>query len=418
MKLLNLIIEFLLYPLAIRIYYFTIFLASFFNSKAKKWISGRKNWKLELYNFKKNNPNQGKIIWVHSASLGEFEQARPIITELKKTLPNCQIVCTFYSPSGYEIRKNYKQADYVAYLPLDTKSNAKFWIKTLQPNLVLWVKYDIWANFLIELKNQQIPSILFSAIFREKQHYFKSYGGYFKKALQRFSHIFVQNESSLSRLKAQNFKNVSIAADTRFDRVWQNAQKPMEIPPIFQFINNKKTIVAGSTWQADEAILIQFINKKNNSQNWKLIIAPHEISATKIADLRAKIKAKTILFSEIEQHKPIDFDILIIDCIGLLSSIYQYGNLAYIGGGFGAGIHNILEPAVFNLPIIFGSKYEKFQEAKDILQQKGAINISNFEELEKAIQFFENNKVSNKQYVKNNIGGTALILEKSLEILR
>ncbi len=401
-----------IYNLIIKLYGFLIHLSSLFNKKAKLWVNGRKNWREELkkYNNKFSNTNDFKI-WIHSASLGEFEQARPVIDELKKWKPKSKIICTFFSPSGYEIRKNYKDADWVTYLPLDTKQNAKFWVETLKPNLVLWVKYDIWLNFLTEIKKNQIPCILFSSIFRKNQIYFKPYGNFFKQGLQSFTHIFVQNKFSKKLLNHSNIQHCSVANDTRFDRVFDTAQNPKNFPYLKTFSENEKVLIAGSTWEKDEDILALFINNQQNN-NWKIVIAPHEINETKLAKLEAKLNVSTIRFSEIKKQEINDLRVIIIDCIGLLSSIYQYGNIAYIGGGFGAGIHNILEAAVFDLPIIFGSKHHKFKEAKDLINLKGAKSIANYREFETAVAFFETNKVNNQQYIKENLGGAKIILLK------
>ncbi len=431
------LIQYIIYPIFLRVYYWGIFIASFFNKKAKKWIEGRKNWFWDIGIIGASNgkippqlkswrdkPEDYKLnkrpkrIWIHTSSLGEFEQARPLIKALKETLPHCQIICTFFSPSGYEIRKDYKAVNWVGYLPLDTRKNAKFWAEKINADVVLWVKYDIWVNFLVELKKQGIPVLLFSSIFRKEQHYFRWYGQFFKRGLESFEHIFVQNESSESLLKKHNLSNVSVAHDTRFDRVWNNAQNPKEIPVITALKQDKKLLIAGSTWQEDEKLLIEIINNKQQNNNYKFIIAPHEIHHNNIQKLKDEITLPCLCYSEIQQKKITNFDVLIIDNIGLLSSIYQYGDIAYIGGGFGTGIHNILEAAVFDLPVIFGPEYHKFQEAKDLIKEKFAISIKNTDELLSAIYYFEQHSVENKNYVASKMGGTARVMEKVLEVIK
>jgi 3-deoxy-D-manno-octulosonic-acid transferase len=401
-----------IYSTLLAIYSFLVLFASLFNKKAKSWIDGRKNIfeRLEIA-----IGNQRNIVWFHSASLGEFEQGRPVIEDLKLRNPNVKILVTFYSPSGYEIRKNYPLADFIFYLPVDFKRNAERFLDIVKPSAVYFIKYEFWHNYLNSIHSRKIPVYCFSANFRPGQAFFKWYGAWYKQVLYCFNHIFVQNEQSKALLKTIGLNNVTVTGDTRFDRVFQIASQTKILPVVDQFKNSKPIIIAGSTWPADEANLIRYINQCEI--DCKFIIAPHEIHESEIEQLVAEIKHPVLRFSQSTGQIPSNFKVLVIDNIGMLSSIYQYGNCAYIGGGFGKGIHNILEAATFGLPVIFGPKYQKFQEAIDLIHREGAFAVANFDSLKSILDKLMTNETalskSNnicKQYVADNVGATKKIL--------
>ncbi len=351
-----------------------------------------------------------KHIWIHTASLGEFEQGRPIIEAIKEKNPEAKILLTFFSSSGYEICKNYPLADVVCYLPIDTSRNARRFINAIQIEKAIFIKYEFWRNILLELKKREIPTYLVSSTFRKNQLFFKPCGISHRKVLNYFTHIFVQNELSKNLLQEINIHNVTISGDTRFDRVVKIAQNAKQFPLIRIFAENQNVLVAGSTWEKDEKIIIKHFNK-NHSQ--KLIIAPHEISKHRLEVLCSKIKRPYVKYSEATEENVTQADCLVIDGFGLLSSIYQYGNLAYIGGGFGVGIHNTLEAAVWKIPIIFGPNYQKAEEAKDLIACGGAISICNAEEYKKEFIRLLNNENAGERaglYVQQHAGSTDLIM--------
>lgn len=404
----------ILYLLGIRIFQILVLLASPFNSKAKLWLKGRKTIFKSL---KQNVDSNEKIYWIHCASLGEFEQGRPLIEALKNAYPQYKILLTFYSPSGYEIRKNYEHADYVYYLPLDTPLNAKHFVEMVKPQAVFFVKYEFWYFFLREINKRNIPLYLVSGIFRKNQRFFKPNGIKSRKMLKWFTHFFVQNEESKELLQSINITNVSVAGDTRFDRVYDITQKAKSLPLIESFTKDEIVLIAGSSWKADEELLLKYFNE--STHQFKLIIAPHEIHKENITRIEKTISdsKKILKFSEANKTNIHKADVLIIDSIGILSSVYKYGNIAYIGGGFGKGIHNILEAATFGLPILFGPNYLKFKEAIELIKLKGAFTIKNYDELKSKLDSFlsnqerikESGKISSK-YVEQNRGATAHIL--------
>jgi 3-deoxy-D-manno-octulosonic-acid transferase len=406
----------LIYNIAIVIYSLSIRIASVNNKKAKLWVDGRKNIFFEISGKLKNN--NSKIIWIHAASLGEFEQGRPLIEKIKTQNPEKKIFLTFFSPSGYEIRKNYTFADYIFYLPADTPKNAKKFIELVKPEKVYFIKYEFWLNYLSELNKNKTPIYLVSGIFRESQLFFKWYGKSYKTVLKYFTHFFVQNEISENLLKTIGIENVTISGDTRFDRVIDIAKESKNLDLVEKFCDNRDVIIAGSTWQPDEELLSNF--KNNTTLDVKLILAPHEIHENNIKRIKKLFKTKVLLYSEILLVNPSEYNVLIINNIGMLSSLYKYGKIAYIGGGFGAGIHNILEAAVFGKPIVFGIKYQKFKEATDLIALKGAISISNFQEIEIAFNnFLTDHKLLDitseisKNYVFNNSGALKIIYNKT-----
>lgn len=409
----------LLYRTGIFFYSLFIYIFSAFNEKARLFVRGRKNWEKTLG--QKIDP-KAKYIWFHCASLGEFEQGRPVIEDLKNRLPEYKILLTFFSPSGYEIRKNYPLADVVAYLPMDTKHNAKAFLNIVQPEKVFFVKYEFWYFYFSELSKRKIPLYIISAIFRENQQFFKNthWGKWYLKMLSQVEHLFVQNEKSGELLKTIGLSNFTVSGDTRFDRVAAIAKVSKEIPIVEKFMGNSLLLIAGSTWKPDEELLATFINQSNNI---KFIIAPHEVSAVNINRIHQLLKKPAISFSKVTEAEIDRFQVLIIDSVGLLSSLYRYGNIAYIGGGFGVGIHNILEAATFGLPVIFGPNYKKFKEAVDLTFEGGAISISNFDELLQALNNLINKKAERektsdicKNYVAKNVGSTKVIIKKVFNI--
>jgi 3-deoxy-D-manno-octulosonic-acid transferase len=389
-------------------------LLSLFSPKIKLFVDGRKSVFQTLTS--KISPGD-KTIWLHAASLGEFEQGLPVMEKIKIRFPNHKIVVTFFSPSGYEVRKNNSIADVTVYLPLDTKSNAKQFLKLIHPDLVFFIKYEYWPNYLNELKKANIKTYLISGIFRDDQAFFKWYGGFYRKALKAFDYFFVQNESSKKLLQSLGFNNVKISGDTRFDRVVAILERDNSLDFIKQFKNNTATIVIGSSWPKDESLLVNYINQTN--EKVKFIIAPHNIKTEQIQELKNSILKKTILFSEKENTNLSDYDVLIIDTIGILTKIYSYADIAYVGGGFGnPGVHNILEPATFGIPIVVGPNFSHFAEAVALAHQEGCISVSNQNELNDTFS----NLISNEDirhekghicstFVQMNKGATEVILK-------
>jgi len=384
-----------------------------FNLKIKLFVEGRKNIFAYL---QQNISADASIIWIHTASLGEFEQGLPIIEKLKKNYPEQKILITFFSPSGYEVKKNSNVVDFICYLPLDSKYNAKKFISLVNPKLVIFVKYEIWPSYLNQLKTNNIPTLLTSAIFNKKQIFFKWYGAFMRKSLLNFTHFFVQDERSEMLLNSINIKNVTISGDTRFDRVIEILDRDNSLGFMNSFKGNKFCLVAGSTWPEDEKIVVKHINTCLTSN--KYIIAPHNINATHIKDLVASITKNTIVYSEIKNQNIASFDVLVIDTIGLLTKIYSYADVAYVGGAFATGLHNTLEPAVFGIPIIIGPNYDGFKEAKDLVTKKGIkviSNISSFNEVfnKLAINTKHYKAIGkiNKSYVTANTGASTVILD-------
>ncbi|HNX21705.1 MAG TPA: glycosyltransferase N-terminal domain-containing protein [Bacteroidales bacterium] len=402
----------LFYTFAIYIYQSAIHIASLFNHKAKLWIQGRKNIFNEL-EFKCAG-NQ-YIVWFHCASLGEFEQGKPFIEKVKNEHPQTKILVTFFSPSGYTIRKNDPIADFVFYLPIDTISNAKKFIKIVNPRFAVFVKYEYWYNYIQQLDQKNIPFFYISAIFRKEQYLFKWYGSWFVRQLKKCTRFFVQDDQSISLMQQLKIENVTKTGDTRFDRVYKIASQSYDLPYVVQFKNRSKLLVAGSTWEPDDKILKSFLDQ--NKRTFKLIIAPHEIHASRIQYLKDLFFDYSIIcFSEMEQEHMADYQVFIIDTIGILSKIYKYSDYSYIGGAFGAGLHNILEAAVFGVPLFFGPKYQKFKEARDLVQLEGAFSILNDEQLilkitQLEMRQEEYDKTCNicKKFVHNNIGAVDMI---------
>ena len=380
------------------------------NKKAKLWLRGRASF--PHFDFKE------KTIWMHCASLGEFEQGRPLLEEVKKAYPSYRIALSFYSPSGYEVMKDYPGADTVFYLPMDNPFHARKLISALDPALVLWVKYEYWYYYLAELKKRNIPVLLVSGVFRKNQPFFQWYGMIWRRMLACFDRLFVQDESSLSLLASIGIKgNTEIAGDTRFDRVIAIAEKKEPVPYIENFKGNKRLLVAGSTWEEDEIELLHFVKANPDIQ---FVIAPHEVDETNLQDVK-KVFENSVLYSEyskqVETAK--DSHVLIIDNIGMLARIYQYADVCFVGGGFGSdGVHNVLEAAVYGKPVVFGPVYEKFAEAKGLVEAGGAFSVDGPLALESALtklftdeSAFQKSSQLARDFVYNNKGATKRILD-------
>lgn len=406
----------LLYDISVKLIYLIIKIAALFNhSKAKLWIDGRKNtfMYLEAQDFENEH-----IIWFHAASLGEFEQGRPLIERIKKEYPNYKILLTFYSPSGFEIRKNYAHADFICYLPLDTAKNAKRFLDIVQPKSIIFIKYEFWFHYLNEATKRNIPTIYIAALFWESMSYFKWYLSFFIPVFQKISHYYVQNEASKIALQNNVFKSkaapISVIGDPRIDRVLQIAKEALSFPLIEAFCNGKNTLIAGSTWEKDDNLLKVLIEKK---QDWYFIIASHDISEKRLQFIENQLdKNREVRYSNLAKCDLQTKNILLIDNIGMLSSIYRYGKIAYIGGGFGSGIHNTLEPMAFGLPVIFGKKYQQFEEAKAMVEQSAAFSIENeielisiFEQLEN-VEFYNEASQKITNYMNQNKGATEKII--------
>ena len=402
-----------LYNLGILGYYLLVKIGSIRNEKARKWIEGRKNIFTRL---RETIPPGERILWFHASSLGEFEQGRPVIESVRKLKPDYKILLTFFSPSGYELRKDYKFADYIFYLPLDTKKNAERFIDIVRPEKVFFIKYEFWYNFLTQLKEEGIPTYIFSALFRPSQIFFKPWGKWYLKAITTYEHIFVQNQESFDILHKFGFINVSVSGDTRLDRVGEIADAAPRLDKLEIFCGKQKAIIAGSTWKEDEDLFIPYVNKCQRGQ--KFVIAPHEVNPQSLERVCCALEKTYAFYSTASPQELKDADVLIVDGYGYLVSVYRYGAFAYVGGGFTSGIHSILEPAAFGLPVIIGPDFQKFQEAHDMLSLGAATCINNYEELENQIDNYRSNpdalnaaSASAHNYVDQNRGASKEIVK-------
>ena len=406
-----------MYDIAIALYAFVVRIVSLFNKKAKKLLAGQgKTFSI----LAKNIDPQARYIWFHAASLGEFEQGRPLIEKIREEKPEYKILLTFFSPSGYEAKKDYAGADIVCYLPFDFRSNARKFLDYAKPEIAIFIKYEFWMNYLNYLKKRNIQTYIISAIFRPTQIFFRWYGYRYRDVLSDFNWFFVQDENSLKLLERFNHHNITISGDTRFDRVYQIAKQENILPLVEKFISQKEkkqfVLIAGSAWDKDEEILIPYFNQHSEI---KLIIAPHEIKEEEIAKLKNRIKRPCVLYSQTNEKEVEKADCLIIDCIGLLSSVYRYGSIAYIGGGFGVGIHNVLEAAVYGIPVLFGPNYDKFKEAKELITCGGAFSVSSKADFSALMnnlltysEIIQSAGDKAKNYVFDNLGATQKIYEK------
>ncbi len=388
-------------------------LIALFHPKIKLFIDGRKEVFTHL---KKTFSKEDQVLWVHTASLGEFEQGLPVIEQLKKNYPAYKILVTFFSPSGYEVKKNSSAAHAITYLPLDTIKNAERFVDLVKPKLVIFVKYEIWPNYLKTLGQRKIPILLISALFKEEQIYFKNYGGFMRGTLHHFSHIFVQNTNSVRLLNNIGIKNVTLGGDTRFDRVMEIVIRDNHLAFMEEFKSDSPLLVAGSTWPEDEAILVPYINADNASL--KYVLAPHNIKPEHINKLKASFTKQTVLYSQLENKSLSDYQVLIIDTIGILTKIYSYADMAYVGGGFATGLHNTLEPAVFGVPVIIGSNFKGFKEAEDLVEEGGVLVVNNKEEYHDLMtrlvsdsEFLRRTGDINRNYINKNKGASIQIME-------
>lgn len=404
----------ILYKSAVQLYRLGIRIAALRSPKARAWQDGRVDLFEKIKTFRAAHP--GYLVWFHCASLGEFEQGRPVIEGLRRDRPEAVIVVTFYSPSGYEIRKNYAAADGVFYLPLDTEKNAEQFLSALLPDLVVFVKYEFWYYHLKAVKNRHIPLLLISALFRKKQLFFKAYGGAYRKMLPLFDRIFVQDKTSADLLQSIDYQNFTLAGDTRTDRTADIAASNKRIEKSEVFAGKSPVLVCGSTWSPDEDLLTAVMTDPAFA-DWKFIIAPHEIHAAHLNRLEAKISLPCVRFSAAGTKYLQKARVLIIDNIGMLSALYRYGAAAYIGGGFGVGIHNTLEPAAYGIPVIFGKKYKKFAEAVSLVQTGGGFSVQTAEDLRAVFLKLNNADFRAKAgakarvYIDENRGATAVILK-------
>ena len=386
-----------------------------FNKKIRLFVDGRKS---TFQKIQAGISLDDKVVWIHVASLGEFEQARPLIEEIKEKNPTYKIVVSFFSPSGYEVQKTYKQADVVCYLPLDTKRNAKKFIELVHPEIAIFVKYEFWPNFIRELRGKQIETILVSGIFRESQAFFKPIGSWMRKSIESFSFFFVQDENSKRLLHSINIDKVKVkvSGDTRFDRVFSIKSQDNKLDFMSDFKQGKLLFVAGSTWKEDEDIIVEYINNCK-IDDVKFVLAPHNMKVDEINNLRKSIQKNTVLYSEKDNCDIANAEVLIVDTIGLLTKIYSYADISYVGGGFATGLHNVLEPATFGLPVIIGPQFDKFKEAVDLVQNKGCVVVNNSSEFEKLLEalFLDPLYRSEKgqiagDYILNNVGATPMIM--------
>lgn len=403
----------ILYNIGIGLYYLLATIISPWNNKAKLWIDGRKGGLKALH--KVFDPDD-RVVWIHCASLGEFEQGRPVIEAIKENCPDRKILLTFFSPSGYEKRKDFTLADHVMYLPLDTAGNARNLLKSVPVEMALFIKYEFWFHILNRLKKKGVPLYLVSGIFRPGQVFFRWYGGWYRQILKNFTHIFVQQESSLLLLEEHGISNVSVAGDTRFDRVGKLALSAYSNPAMEAFSSDAAVFIAGSTWEPDEQILAEAYRELPSDLKW--IIAPHELSRSHLEKIQSRFPG-SVFFTEIEDKIMPETRVVIVDTIGHLSYLYRYGTLAYIGGGFGKGIHNILEPATYGLPVLFGPNYLKFSEAVELAKRKGAFVVPGAPELLSTVhQQLKNPSLLKttseivSKYVCEGLGATSRIVQK------
>ena len=403
------------YTLGIRTYNLAAKVIAPFNNKARLYTEGRARLFEEL---KEKVKPTNKNVWFHVSSLGEFEQGRPVMERFRQLYPDYKIILTFFSPSGYEVRKNYNGADYVCYMPADTPDNAKKFLDIVNPKAVFFVKYDYWYNFLSEVHAREIPLYIFSTIFREGQVFFRWYGKKYRKVLSFFTHLFVQDDNSVKLLKSIGIENVTIAGDTRFDRVCEITRNAKPIPLVDNFVGDSRVIVAGSSWPPDEEIIFGAMRRLEGKHNVKLIIAPHEIHEGHLVAIEKMLgEIRSIRFSKSDAASVAEYKVLIIDNFGMLSSLYKYAEIAYVGGGFGSGIHNILEAVSYSIPVAFGTNYKRFKEAVDLVSLGAAMTVRNEAELYSVFDRYLSDQTLlkragqiSREYVEKNLGAAEKIL--------
>ncbi|MFS4455943.1 3-deoxy-D-manno-octulosonic acid transferase [Maribacter sp. 2304DJ31-5] len=402
-----------LYNFLVSVSWFFIRSISFANPKLGLFVTGRQRTYGIL---ERTITKSDKVIWVHAASLGEYEQGLPIMERLKKEYPSHKLLLTFFSPSGYEVKKDTTVADVVAYLPLDTKKRVGKFLGLAHPELAIFVKYEIWPNYLNALNDRNVPTLLISSLFKEHQVYFKPYGGFMRKALSKFSYFYVQDENSKRLLNSIALTNVTVAGDTRLDRVSEILDRDNSLSFMENFKQDKLCFIAGSTWPEDEKVMIDFIN--NSDRNLKFVIAPHNIKKEHSNTLKASLEKPTLLYSHLADNNVQDFDVLLIDTVGLLTKIYSYGDIAYVGGAFATGLHNTLEPAVFGMPVIIGPNYSGFIEAEKLVELGGVLPVQNEKEFSNTMNNLLNNTPLlqktggiNVNYILNNKGASIQIMD-------
>lgn len=406
-----------LYTFSVYLMGFVLKIAALFSQKLTLFVEGRK----EVFAYLEANiSKEERYVWVHTASLGEFEQGLPIIQALRSR--GKKVLVTFFSPSGYEVRKSSPDVDLVTYLPLDTPQNARRFVEIVQPEMAIFVKYEFWIYYLNQLKTKGIQTYLLSGIFRENQIFFKPYGGMMRDCLRAFHHFFVQNQKSKQLLQSIGFENVTISGDTRFDRVMQIVKRDNSLDFVESFKANSTCVVFGSSWESDEEIYLHHINYSSSEKNVKYIIAPHDVKPEKVNAFLRKIALKVVFFSEKEGKNLCDYDVLILDTIGILTKVYSYADIAYVGGGMGnSGLHNVLEPAVFGIPVVIGKNYKKFAEAQALVEKGGIISVATQNQLKETLDLLIQNVEKrtamgniNANFIKENSGATEKFLEAVL----
>lgn len=412
----------IIYNLFVNLFGFAVSIASRFNPKAKLWLDGRKDWELKM---KSVISAEDRVIWIHCSSLGEFEQGRPVMEKLKSDYPHHKLAVSFFSPSGYEVRKDFNGADYIFYLPLDSIKNAKKLIQTLHPELLILVKYEYWYNLLNELNHAEIPVVVISAVIKEKELFFRSWASWFRKIISGIDQFFVQDKDSENLLNSIGIDHVTVSGDTRFDRVKEIYESHSKLEFVEKFKVNSNLIVAGSTWPEDEVILADYINQ-DLPEDWKVIFAPHNIDEKQIQNLMGKVNGKSVRYSEMTDEKLVESQFLILDTIGILTQVYAYSTISYVGGGFTkTGVHNTLEPAVFGVPLIFGPNYKSYMEAVHLVDRKAAVRFKDgfdFEEkMNELIQDSEARKERGKSafdYIQQKPNSTQLIMNYVKKVIK
>ncbi|MBT8178766.1 MAG: 3-deoxy-D-manno-octulosonic acid transferase [Eudoraea sp.] len=398
---------------------FLIYLVSPFNKKIRLFRSGRR---MVFSTLEEHLDAKDPVIWIHAASLGEYEQGLPLMEALKVAYPGHQILVTFFSPSGYEVKKNSAEADLVTYLPMDTRANCRRFLKLANPRIAIFIKYEIWPNYLRELQKNNIPVVLVSAIFSKNQPYFRFYGGFMRTALRKFDHLFLQDQKSTALLDSIGIKNHTLSGDTRFDRVMEILGQEKPLPLISRFIQDQPCLVAGSTWPEDEKLIVPYIN--NSDKQVKFILVPHDIKPAHIRNLTKSIKKTVALYSQLSETQDFDCSVLVVDSIGLLTSLYSFAQIAYVGGGFATGLHNTLEPAVYGIPVLIGPQFEGFREAEELVARKGILTVTDKQSFrETCDMLFEDQNLRketgliNATYIRNNVGATPKIMGYLKELL-
>lgn len=367
--------------------------------------------------------SEDPVIWIHAASLGEYEQGLPVIEALKSAYPGHQFLVTFFSPSGYEVKKTSTEADLVTYLPLDTRANCRRFLKLANPRIAIFIKYEIWPNYLRELEKSGIPVVLISAIFNKNQPYFRFYGGFLRRALRQFNHLFIQDQKSADLLDSIGISNHTLSGDTRFDRVTEILGQEKPLPLISRFIQDQPCLVTGSTWPEDEQLIVPYIN--SSQKQVKYILVPHDIKPAHIRSLTKSIKKPVTVYSQLSETSDFDFSVLVVDSIGLLTSLYSFAQIAYVGGGFATGLHNTLEPAVYGIPVLIGPQFEGFREAEELVARKGILTVQDKRTFRETCDMLFDDEALRKEtglinasYIQNNVGATTKIVAYLMELLK